>query len=394
MFIKDIKMRKIWLFPLLFLCYHTGHTQYTELINSKRPGFSDSPFSVGTNVLQFEGGFFYKNQNNEKDHIKSFGSDLMVRYGKFFKRLEMNLNVRYQHDDVTFKDTSFSMAGSHLSQLNLGVKFLVYTPTYTDKSKEIRSWKKRHSFDWKRLIPAVAVYAGGNFPVTKNYVGGYYGKFIKDSWSPKFAIYTQNNLSKKLVFIANLVADKLFTEERENSYILTATYSFNEKWSVFAEHQGFFKKNIPNDYQYGGGLAYLFNRNLQVDLAARTINDRDGTTFSVNTGLSWRLDRHKDDYIIVDAYGNKTKPRKKSNFFSRLFSKKDPKQRKVKRVKAGKKKIKKLKPKKTKAQKQMEKETKRKAKEEKKRAKEEKKRAKKERKNQKRNYEPPTNDQG
>lgn len=379
-------MRKYWLFFVVVLCYQLSYTQYTEVINSKRPGFSDSPFGVGTDVLQFEGGFFYKNANNEKDHIKSYGSDLMVRYGKFFERLEVNLNVRYQHDEVSFKDTVFTMNSTHLSKLNLGFKYLVYSPTYTDKSKEIRSWKKRHSFDWKRLIPAVAVYAGGNFPITTNYVGGYFGEFIEDSWSPKFAIYTQNNLSNKLVFITNLVADKLFTEERENSYILTATYSFNEKWSAFAEHQGFFKKNIPNDYQYGGGLAYLFNKNLQVDLAARTINDRDGTTFLVNTGLSWRWDRHQDNYKMVDELGNETKRERKGNFFTRLFSKKDPKQRKVKKIKAKKKRVKKLKPKKTKAQKQLEKEAKRKAKEEKKRA-------KKEKKKQKNNYEPPKNDQ-
>ena len=38
--------------------------QYTEVINSRRPGFSDSPYSVGTKVYQVEGGLFYKDVGN------------------------------------------------------------------------------------------------------------------------------------------------------------------------------------------------------------------------------------------------------------------------------------------------------------------------------------------
>ena len=47
------------IFLLFFL--QIGWSQYTEVINSKRPGFSDTPYSVGTKVYQVEGGLFYKN---------------------------------------------------------------------------------------------------------------------------------------------------------------------------------------------------------------------------------------------------------------------------------------------------------------------------------------------
>ena len=57
-------MRKILLFLFLIGCSHYGSAQYTELINSRRPGFSDSPFSIGTQVLQIESGLFFENQNN------------------------------------------------------------------------------------------------------------------------------------------------------------------------------------------------------------------------------------------------------------------------------------------------------------------------------------------
>ena len=41
--------------PLLF-------AQYTDVINSNRPGASQSAFSVGTNVLQFEIGPYLMNE--------------------------------------------------------------------------------------------------------------------------------------------------------------------------------------------------------------------------------------------------------------------------------------------------------------------------------------------
>ena len=55
-------------FILLFIVisnFQIVSAQYTEIINSKRPGFSESPYSVGTDVFQFETGLFYRNSNNE-----------------------------------------------------------------------------------------------------------------------------------------------------------------------------------------------------------------------------------------------------------------------------------------------------------------------------------------
>lgn len=57
-------MKNFLLFLFLVGFYQISTAQYTDLINSKRPGFSDSPFSVGTDVYQIEAGLFYKNIGN------------------------------------------------------------------------------------------------------------------------------------------------------------------------------------------------------------------------------------------------------------------------------------------------------------------------------------------
>lgn len=379
-------MKNLLLLFLFIGCFHVSNAQYTELINSRRPGFSDSPFSVGTDVIQFEHGLFYKNIKDRGNKVTSYGTDIMIRYSKFLDKLEINLNASFQQDDIDFQDPlTEDVSQLGFSQLTIGAKYLVYMPKYKDRSKEIRSWKKRTAFDWKRLIPSVAVYAGANVPITNNYIGGNFPRYEKGTLSPKLAIYTQNDFTDRFVFITNLIMDKIGSGQKENSYILTGTYTLNDKWSIFGEHQGIFKdKDIPNDFQFGGGLAYLFSKDKQFDIAARAISDRDGSTLLINAGFSWRIDKHEDKFKLIGSDGNTVEKDKGDGFFSRLFGKKNKKQRKVKKIKAKKRKIKVDKPKKSKAQKRREKE-------EKKKLKEDKKKRKKELKDYNKNYEPPKN---
>jgi len=53
------KLQKFWIvFFILFS--QTLLAQYTNIINSNRPGFSESPYSVGTRVYQLETSLFYR----------------------------------------------------------------------------------------------------------------------------------------------------------------------------------------------------------------------------------------------------------------------------------------------------------------------------------------------
>ena len=77
---------------LIIINFSLLNSQYTETINSNRPGSSHGAFSVGTNVLQFETGIkiisigFGKNEINEQE----FGS-FIFRYGVLFENLELLL---------------------------------------------------------------------------------------------------------------------------------------------------------------------------------------------------------------------------------------------------------------------------------------------------------------
>jgi hypothetical protein len=319
-------MKSFFTTLLLLLLAEFSYGQYTEVINSRRPGFSDTPYSLGTKVYQVEAGLFYKNVGNYLyyDPIleqsisysgSSFGTDITFRTGQFFERLEFSLDMAVASESRDYtRPEVVNKSAFGFSRLTLGAKYLVYKPEYADKSKEIRSWKARHSFDKRRLIPAVGVYAGLNTNLLTELHKN------PEGISPRFGLYTQNDLSNRLIVLFNFIADKVFTEEAENTYIMTVTYTLHENWSVFAENQGFFRKNVPNDFQFGAGGAYLINPNMQADFSARMIFDERGdNTYLIGGGLSWRLDKHKDKIIVgkVDNDEN-IMPQEKKSFFNTI----------------------------------------------------------------------------
>ena len=321
-------MKYIFASFFLLFCIKTSVAQYTEVINSNRPGFSSSPFSIGTKVYQIEGGFFYNkiNQVNYWDNIneetitygsESFGSDITFRTGQFFEQLEFILDMAIENEDRSYTQPEiYDQSGLGLSKLTIGAKYLVYRPTYRDLSKEIRSWKARHRFDTKRLIPAVGVYAGFNTNLVNEMYKNPYGV------SARFGVFLQNDFSNKFVFVTNFIMDNAFTDISENSYILTATYAFAERWSAFIDNQGVFRKNVPNDFQIGLGGVYLINKNLQVDVSFRSIIDeRSDFSYLAGVGASWRLDRHKDRIIKKKVNnGEESMSGEKTGFFARTGS--------------------------------------------------------------------------
>ena len=71
---------------LLFLVPALGLSQYTDVINSNRPGLSVSAYAVGKNVVQAEFGALYEQQNHSDINTNSdiLGADLSLRYGLLF----------------------------------------------------------------------------------------------------------------------------------------------------------------------------------------------------------------------------------------------------------------------------------------------------------------------
>ena len=60
------------LIAFIFFATNTIFAQYTETINSNRPGDSQSAFSVGSNVIQIETGAYLLNETSKfKERVQN-----------------------------------------------------------------------------------------------------------------------------------------------------------------------------------------------------------------------------------------------------------------------------------------------------------------------------------
>jgi hypothetical protein len=289
---------KSTLLILLYLATSFAFAQYTDVINSNRPGVSRSAYSVGTNVVQFEvGPYIIKEERTPATSYKisGYGADFAARYGLLFEKLELNIEGTFQNDTKTYTSNILTEdKRTNFKFLTVGAKYLVYDPykNSEDEKPNLYSWKANHRFKWKSLIPAVSIYAGANYDTENNP----YTAVGIEGFSPKVMIATQHNFSGGFVFIMNFIKDRIGTDQSDFQYILTLTHSFSPKWVVFAETQGI-QSDFYADNLFRLGGAYLWSKDFQLDTAV-TLNNKDTpSVFGVNFGMSYRLDFHKDKEI-------------------------------------------------------------------------------------------------
>lgn len=281
---------------LLFISLTSkAYSQYTDVINSNRPGASRSAYSVGTNVLQFEAGPYFVQEKRTPAtayKISGFGVDFATRYGLIWEELELNFEGTYQNDTKTFTGVSgIEESRSNFKFLTIGAKYLVFDP-YKNKEEDkpnLYSWKANNRFKWSSLIPAVSVYLGVNYDTKQNP----YTAPLIEGFSPKLMIATQNNFAGGWVMVINLIKDRIGTDQSDFEYIFTLTHSISPKWVIFGEAQGI-KSDFYADNLFRFGGAYLAGKNLQLDTAV-TFNTKDTpSVLNLNLGVSYRLDFHKD----------------------------------------------------------------------------------------------------
>lgn len=304
-----------FLIVLGFLFLSTSaFAQYTEVINSNRPGASISAFSVGKNVLQFEGGMFVEQQNHKKlnTEVEAFGLDYALRFGLFKEQLEISWEGSYQFDTFTINATNppFSFNRNGFLSHTIGAKYMLYDP-YIKSSQEkpnLLSWKANNSFRWKDLIPAIGVYVGANFIFSDN---PYFPR-NEPSISPKVTVATQSHFAGSWVFVSNITYDRITSDSKELSYVLTLTHAFdNPNWSAFVEHQGIDSDQYA-DALFRVGGAYLLGDDFQLDGGIGASVKNTPTRLFASIGISYRIDDwHVDEIIPIDEQDPKEEKKKK-----------------------------------------------------------------------------------
>nr|WP_299067733.1 transporter [uncultured Allomuricauda sp.] len=309
-------------FPLLAVA------QYTDVINSNRPGRAVSAYAVGRNVIQAEVGLVYEQQDDAALNSDSniFGTDISLRYGLLFETLEIKYEGSFINQNITYTDLGTDETRTDFTRNRLGLKFLVFDPFKNPENNKpnLYSWRANNVFQLKNLIPAVSVYAGATFNLGDNpfYVGDPIA-------SPRAAIATQSRLSPRFVLISNIAYDRIGTDFPEWSYAVSLSHSFRDpKWSIFVENQGI-KSDRYSDMLLRTGVAYLISPNFQADFHLGSgFKNTPSRIFAV-LGFSYRLDLHKDKLVAIEDQKGGVNGKIKKNA-SKKKPKKDRKKKKDK----------------------------------------------------------------
>lgn len=274
-----------------FLSALIGNAQFTDEVNSNRPGKSMMAFAVGKSIIQTESGVNYisENHKNLNYNAKGFLGDVALRWGLFKEELELLAEIQYQKDTKEMYGVSNSR--SALRQTLLGAKYLFYDPfkNYEEKPN-LYSWKANHRIKWRQFIPALAGYAGVNFNFSENNL--FYNSDVPEAKiSPKAMIIAQNHFGTRWVLVTNLAYNKIGSEYASIDYILTLTRGINQNWSAFIENQGYNGKYY-SDGVFRLGAAYLIRKDMQLDASvAKNIKTTPGIFYG-GFGFTWRFTKN------------------------------------------------------------------------------------------------------
>lgn len=287
--------RLLVFFLLIFLLkINLGYSQFTDIINSNRPGNSSGAFAVGKDILQLENGFYFTNEKHQllNYDIEGYGTEFKIRYGFLYEKLEVIISGNYQSDNLS--DNRYNPANNinrkNFKKFKIGAKYLIYDPKkgITEKPN-VYSYFADKKFKWKNLIPAISVYGGLNIDSKNN-------PFVSSNVSgisPSLAIFTQSNFTNRSVITTNVIFERIGSNQNDFEYIISLTHAFNESFIGFIETHGI-KSDFYADNKLGFGVAYLFNDNLQLDLGA-ILNFKDTPKiFQMSLGVSYRLNLYKE----------------------------------------------------------------------------------------------------
>lgn len=294
---------KFNLLGLLFIFTLTIQAQYTNIINSNRPGESFGAYSVGSNVLQLETGIAYGEDNHVSPLIpdrSQIDYKYQLRYGLYSERLEIILDGTFvSAEEKLLRGGTLNTSNfSNFENNTLGAKYLIYDPNIkrVKEGPNLYSWRKNNLPQWKDLIPAISAFAGINLLFGENPF-----KFAREpNASLKGVLITQHNIGRKWVLVSNFIVNKPTTDFPTYAGIFTLTHTIYARTGVFAEFQTYIN-DLYSDEIVRGGVAFMVNKNLQVDVSG-LFNFKDSPDrWRAGIGLSYRLDMHKEDeYLFKD----------------------------------------------------------------------------------------------
>ena len=169
-------MKQQWFFILFLLYLIPLSAQYTDQINSNRPGMSIGAFAVGKRVVQMEAGAALRSivhDGYNQSSVNGTVAFLSLRWGFLKEQLELTYEGSFQWDVLQNK-----LAGEPIEierkgflQNFIGLKYLLYDPFKVVEEPNLYSYKANNRFRIRDLFPAISVTFGANiYPLVSTHI--------------------------------------------------------------------------------------------------------------------------------------------------------------------------------------------------------------------------------
>ena len=322
---------------LLMLTGVFSFSQYTEIINSNRPGSSHGAFAVGVNVLQFESAVSVqtlKHSNLNNSQIEGLNFNYLFRYGFLDEKLEVfldgNIITRNIIDNNYLNNHYTDVSETLVGKQTIGFKYLFLDPFKNKKwhGENVYSWNANRKIKLVDFIPAISAIVGSSFNfdnrvqyddlffklklplhpdlMNDNIIRMNNFYYPEQTISPFVGIATQHHFKGRWVVVNNLFYEIALnnpsgprsvtsrTSYNKMNYLFTITYNLaNPRWSIFGEFQTFNNK-IYSDEFFKFGFANLISKNSQIDFNFGGSFKTTPSYTYINVGFSQRFDWHRD----------------------------------------------------------------------------------------------------
>lgn len=256
------------LFVTLILFPFILSAQYGESIRTARPGKAIGAFALGKNVFQMQNGYnvaYHRGRIFTAGDVvdNSTSQNTVLRLG-LTENLEISAVINWTSIETKIDSIWTSVGG--VSGTQFGARYNFSTN--------------------KGLIPTMAIQYRAILGLRNEYFKSNRNNFILGS---RIVFSTGNRISKNWALTTNWILDlDHFENNPIMGYAIKTSYSISEKWSTYLELFGSLNPTLLVNFDTG--LAYLVNKDFQLDISAGYYDDFSSLEYFYDFGLSWRFD--------------------------------------------------------------------------------------------------------
>lgn len=247
-----LEIRLLLIIGGLFYCQRSMSQTPIQL---DRPDQTECPFIVPRGFIQAENGITFEN-TNKKNQSLAYPSTLW-KLG-----ISKNFELRLITELVSAKADNETITG--ITPITVGFKVNIA--------------------EEKGLIPTISFIGHLTVPnvATKDFDINYY--------APAYRFTMQHTLSKRFSLAYNLGTEwDGETPEPTFLYTLTTGFAITEKIGSYIEIYGFIPQNQSIDNRMDGGLTYLINNNIMIDISGGIGITENAPKHYFSLGFSYRF---------------------------------------------------------------------------------------------------------